>query len=174
MNMFKDYYSILNLPINATPIEIKTAFKEQALKWHPDKNLGRDTTFEMQDINEAFLILKDMEARLRYDIEYKRFKAFEKQKATEGEPKNEEYHKKEPAFTKANQTKYEYTVSDELLKKWMANAKKQSVEYAKQTLADIAAISTIGIKTFTTILAERIIGGVILLIIISFITKSCH
>jgi len=56
----------------------------------------------------------------------------------------------------------------------MANAKKQSVEYAKQTLADIAAISTIGIKTFTTILAERIIGGVILLIIISFITKSCH
>ena len=40
--MFKDYYAILEMCENATQEEIKSAFKRQALKWHPDKNPGRD------------------------------------------------------------------------------------------------------------------------------------
>ena len=61
--MFKNCYSILNISENASMNEIKSAFKKESLKWHPDRNLDKDTTSIMQDINEAYLILKDNEAR---------------------------------------------------------------------------------------------------------------
>ena len=61
--MFIDYYELLEIDSSASPVDIKSAFKKQALKWHPDKNPGIDTTEMMQRINEAYLILKDEEAR---------------------------------------------------------------------------------------------------------------
>jgi DnaJ homolog subfamily C member 3 len=36
----KNYYKILGLPRTATSKEIKKAYRELAMKWHPDKNLG--------------------------------------------------------------------------------------------------------------------------------------
>ncbi|MBX2893552.1 MAG: DnaJ domain-containing protein [Saprospiraceae bacterium] len=51
--MFKDYYAILEIGNDATSEEIKSAFKKQALNWHPDRNPGVDTTSKMQVINEA-------------------------------------------------------------------------------------------------------------------------
>jgi DnaJ homolog subfamily C member 3 len=39
----KNYYKILGLPRTATSKEIKKAYRELAMKWHPDKNLGRST-----------------------------------------------------------------------------------------------------------------------------------
>ena len=71
--MFKDYYAILELSQNADLNQIKAAFKKQALKWHPDRNIGVDTTSIMQTIVEAHLILKDQEARIKYDEEYRKF-----------------------------------------------------------------------------------------------------
>ena len=72
--MFRDYYAILAIDQNANQEEIKSAFKRQALKWHPDKNPGIDTTSKMQLINEAKLILLDRDARGKYDVEYNRYK----------------------------------------------------------------------------------------------------
>ena len=95
--MFKDYYKILEVSQNATDEEIKKAFREQAIKWHPDRNQGTDTTLRMQEINEAHLILKDKEARTRYDIEYNKFKQYqEKQQktSTEHQKTKEENQKK--------------------------------------------------------------------------------
>ena len=68
--MFIDYYSILEVDNESSFEEIKSAFRKQCIKWHPDKNLGKDTTEKMQLINEAYLILKDSEARAKYDIEW--------------------------------------------------------------------------------------------------------
>ena len=68
--MFKDYYSILGIPENVTPEQIKDAYRTQALKWHPDKNPDRDTTEQMKDINEAYSILSNADTRARYDKEY--------------------------------------------------------------------------------------------------------
>jgi len=36
--MFKDYYKLLDITQNASEEEIKKAFREQAIKWHPDRN----------------------------------------------------------------------------------------------------------------------------------------
>ena len=46
-----DYYAILNIEHNATKKEIKTAFKKEALKWHPDRNSSPEATARMQLIN---------------------------------------------------------------------------------------------------------------------------
>jgi len=85
--MFIDYYAILEVDFSATQSEIREAFKKQAIKWHPDRNTERDTTLRMQQINEAYLILKDIEARQRYDKEYKLFKQYKQQK--------EQYHEED-------------------------------------------------------------------------------
>ena len=68
--MLKDYYSILGISFNASDEEIKRAYRALSKRWHPDVNPGRDTTAIMQDINEAYYILRDSAMRVRYDAEY--------------------------------------------------------------------------------------------------------
>ena len=70
---FKDYYQILGIQVSASQEEIKKAYRRESRKWHPDVNPGVDVTEKMQDINEAYAILKDEEKRKRYDAEYRRF-----------------------------------------------------------------------------------------------------
>lgn len=71
--MFVDYYKILEIAFPSTAEEIKKAYRQQSLKWHPDKNPGVDTTQRMLDINAAFYLLKDHIKKQRYDIEYQIF-----------------------------------------------------------------------------------------------------
>jgi DnaJ family protein C protein 3 len=66
----KNYYKILGISRTATNKEIKKAYRELALKWHPDKNTG-DTKEEAEkmfhDIAEAYEVLSDDELRGKYD-----------------------------------------------------------------------------------------------------------
>jgi len=63
--MSKDHYKTLGVDKNATPEEIKKAFRKLALEHHPDKTGGEDTKFK--EINEAYGVLSDKDKRSQYD-----------------------------------------------------------------------------------------------------------
>lgn len=67
--IFKDYYKILELETNKVKIEqIRTAYREQAKKYHPDVNVGNTQSEErFKDINEAYKVLSQPTARRKYD-----------------------------------------------------------------------------------------------------------
>jgi len=64
----RDYYEILGLNKDATSEEIKKAYRNLALKYHPDRN-SSDSNAEkkFKEINEAYQVLSDPEKRTRYD-----------------------------------------------------------------------------------------------------------
>lgn len=63
--MSKDYYNLLGVNRNASPEEIKHAFRKLAHQHHPDKNGGSGEKFK--EINEAYQVLGDPEKRKKYD-----------------------------------------------------------------------------------------------------------
>ncbi len=65
----KDYYKILNLENNKVTVdEIKSAYRKQAKKYHPDVNVGNKLAEEkIKDINEAYRILSNPSLKRKYD-----------------------------------------------------------------------------------------------------------
>jgi curved DNA-binding protein CbpA len=66
----KDYYAILGVSPAADPAVIKAAYRALAQLYHPDKvepSRKADATRRMAQINEAYAILGDPEARQAYD-----------------------------------------------------------------------------------------------------------
>jgi DnaJ-class molecular chaperone with C-terminal Zn finger domain len=61
--MTKNYYDILGVPRNATLDEIKKAYRELALKYHPDRNKSKEAEEKFKEINEAYAVLSDPEKR---------------------------------------------------------------------------------------------------------------
>ena len=67
--IFKDYYKILDLKNSRVSMEdIKTAYREQAKKYHPDLNVGNKFSEErIKDINEAYKVLSNTASKRKYD-----------------------------------------------------------------------------------------------------------
>lgn len=64
----RDYYEVLGVSKNASPNEIKKAYRTLAKKYHPDRNKGNKTAEEkFKEVSEAYLILSDEKKRGEYD-----------------------------------------------------------------------------------------------------------
>lgn len=68
----ENFYSILGVSENATADEIKKAYRQLSLKYHPDRNQGDvEKTKLFQKINEAYETLSDNEKKNDYDMQRK-------------------------------------------------------------------------------------------------------
>jgi molecular chaperone DnaJ len=63
----RDYYDILGLQKNATPEQVKQAYKELAKKYHPDLNKEAGAEEKFKEVLEAYTILSDSQKRQAYD-----------------------------------------------------------------------------------------------------------
>ena len=63
----RDYYEVLGVQQNASPDEIKKAFRRLARQFHPDVNREAGADVQFKEINEANEVLSDSEKRAMYD-----------------------------------------------------------------------------------------------------------
>jgi molecular chaperone DnaJ len=64
----RDYYEVLGVPRDATPEQLKKAYKKLALANHPDRNPGdQEAVSRFKESSEAFEVLNDPRKRSLYD-----------------------------------------------------------------------------------------------------------
>ncbi len=70
MSSKRDYYEILGVRKGATPEELKKAYRELALRHHPDRvpaEKKKEAEDQFKEISEAYAVLSDPQKRALYD-----------------------------------------------------------------------------------------------------------
>jgi DnaJ-class molecular chaperone len=63
----RDFYEVLGISKDSSESEIKSAYRKQALAWHPDRNKSPEAEAKFKEINEAYEILSNKDKRSAYD-----------------------------------------------------------------------------------------------------------
>ncbi len=64
----RDLYEVLGVVRDASPDDVKKAYRQMALKFHPDRNPGdKDAEKKFREAAEAYDVLSDADKRQRYD-----------------------------------------------------------------------------------------------------------
>ncbi len=63
----RDYYQILGVSRNASPADIKKAYRKLALEYHPDRNKEKDAEVKFKEATRAYEVLSDPSKKQQYD-----------------------------------------------------------------------------------------------------------
>lgn len=66
-----NHYEVLGVSKEATATDIKKAYRQLSLKYHPDRNPSEEAIHKIQEINQAYETLSDDASRQQYDHELK-------------------------------------------------------------------------------------------------------
>ncbi len=68
MSQKRDYYEVLGVDKNATPDQIKKAYRKKAIEFHPDRNPGnKEAEEKFKEAAEAYDVLSDEKKKQLYD-----------------------------------------------------------------------------------------------------------
>lgn len=140
--LFIDYYSILLVSPCATQDQIKKAYRDLARRFHPDINNSGDANEKMQEINEAYLVLSDVETRKLYDREFLKFHA---------------WMTRDPQY----KDRAEYKFSDEELKERVEKASEKARSLGRQVLHDSKELLSVAGATAAK---ELVFWGIVALV----------
>jgi DnaJ-class molecular chaperone len=65
---YPDHYAALGVAKEATPEEIKKAYRRLARELHPDVNPGSDASERFKEVTHAYDVLSDPKQRQQYDL----------------------------------------------------------------------------------------------------------
>ena len=66
--MARDYYEVLGVARTASEAEIKKAYRQLAMQFHPDRNRGnKDAEERFKEASEAYAVLSDPDKRAHFD-----------------------------------------------------------------------------------------------------------
>jgi molecular chaperone DnaJ len=64
----RDYYEVLGVPRDVDGVALKRAYRELALKFHPDQNPDNpEAEAHFKEVSEAYTVLSDSDSRAKYD-----------------------------------------------------------------------------------------------------------
>ena len=64
----RDFYEVLGVDRTASGEDVKRAYRQMAVQYHPDKNPGDSAAEErFKEVGEAYRVLSDDSLRARYD-----------------------------------------------------------------------------------------------------------
>lgn len=177
--MFKDYYKILEISPDEDFAAVKAAYRKQALKWHPDKHPNMDVKSIMQDINEAYAILKDSQKRARYDEEYKFFRESQYSNSNPKDTQSSSEQSYKQNYSNQNHNKeywheyhYEYDVKNEELKEDIRSAREYASKLVDEFFSELKRNSKLAVEGAWEG-AKDYIYSLIFLIILGLIIRAC-
>uniref|UniRef100_M4BMY3 J domain-containing protein n=1 Tax=Hyaloperonospora arabidopsidis (strain Emoy2) TaxID=559515 RepID=M4BMY3_HYAAE len=65
--LYKDHYELLNLPRDASHTEIRKAYRQLALKCHPDRKPSAEALARWEGVPTAYAVLSNPNDRMEYD-----------------------------------------------------------------------------------------------------------